>query len=119
MRFAIVAVAAVVCAPGCSRSDPHTQLLEQQTAVFQEALPLFKGVQDKTSADAAAPKLTELHQKLVDLRNQQKALGPSENVKEKPYKRFLAAGAAVMQEWMRLAYRDPVTKKFGGVEGAE
>jgi hypothetical protein len=121
MRFAVfgMVVALVVSSAGCSRPDPHTQILEQQTAVFKEALPLFQSVKDKASADAAAPKLTELHQKLVELRQQQKALGRSEAVKQEPYKKFVAAGAAVAQEWLRLQFKNPVTGKFGGVEGAE
>ena len=32
----------------------------------------------------------------------------------------MAAGAAVMKEWMRLKFSDPTSKKFStGVEGAE
>ena len=121
MRFVVLWLfaAVVVSSTGCARPDPQTRLLEQQTAVLKEALPLFQSVKDRTSAEAAAPKLSELHRQLVDLRNQQKALGPSSAVKEKPYKAFLAAGGPVLQEWMRLGLRDPATGKFGGVEGAE
>jgi hypothetical protein len=93
-------------------------LLEQQTAVLKEALPLFQSVKDKTSADAAAPKLTELHQKFVELRQQQKELGQSDAVKKEPYRKLVAAGAAVTREWLRLQSKDPATGKFG-VEGAE
>jgi hypothetical protein len=123
MRFVVNCVLGVAVAAGlvgCSRPDPHEKLLEEQTAVLKEALPLFRGVQDKASAAAAAPKLTELHRRFVELREQQKALGPSEVVKKKAYKAFLAAGLAVFQEWMRLGFTDPATGKFGtGVAGAE
>jgi hypothetical protein len=123
MRFAANSVLGAALAAGlvgCSRPDPHEKLLEEQTAVLNEALPLFRGVRDRASADAAAPKLTELHRRFVELRDRQKSLGPSEVVKKKAYKAFLAAGLAVFQEWTRLGFTDPTTGKFGtGVEGAE
>ena len=123
MRFAancVLGVAVAAGLVGCARPDPHEKLLEEQTAVLKEALPLFRSVQDKASAAAAAPKLTELHRRFVELRERQKALGPSEVVKKKAYKAFVAAGLAVSQEWTRLGFTDPATGQFGtGVAGAE
>jgi hypothetical protein len=109
---------------GCdSQYAARQRLTRDNTQVVSEAADVLAGVQDKASAEATAPKLRDIQQRMARLAAQLEALDTEDEIYQSEEKetilaehsKWMAAQTRLMQEQQRIGAHPELREALGPV----